>query len=195
MEGIIRFVIGFLAWLTGLYSLLIIIRIIITWFGNVQYGKPVKLLARITDPYLDWWRRNFRLRAGILDLSPIAAITALTVVQTVCSTIVRQNRVSLGIILAICLSAIWSAASFILGFCLIVLILRFIAYMCNSNMYSPFWQIVDSVSKPLLYHINRIIFGSRIVRFTMSIFVSIAVLAGIMILGRFVIHLLIMLLG
>jgi YggT family protein len=175
---------GMLAMLIGLYSLLIIIRMILSWFGNISYGKPIQILNSITDPYLNWWRERINLRAGNMDLSPIVAIVALSVLQTICSTIATQGRISLGVILAVCLFGLWSAVSFILGFCLIVLILRLIALICKSNMLSPFWQIIDSISRPLLYRINRIIFGNRMVSFTTGILASIAVLVGLWIAGR-----------
>jgi YggT family protein len=179
MEGMIRSIMGLMATLIGIYSLLIIIRIILTWFSNAPYGKPVEILTAITDPYLNWWRQRLNLRAGALDLSPIVAMAALAILQTVCSTIVREGRISLGIFLSVCLLALWSAVSFILGFCAIVLVLRFIGYMCNSDMYSPFWRIIDSISQPLQYRINRIIFGRRLVRFTTGLVASIIALAAV----------------
>jgi YggT family protein len=189
MEGTMRVIMGLLAMLISLYSLLIIIRIMLTWFST-EYGRPVQVLAAITDPYLDWWRRNFSLKAGVLDLSPIAALAFLSIAQTVCSAISAQGRVSLGIILAVCLSAAWSAVSFIIGFSLIVLVLRFIGYISNSNMYSTFWRIIDSISRPIMYRINRIIFGKRLVNFITGIVVSIAALAIIWIMGRIAVRLL-----
>ncbi|MCL2126982.1 MAG: YggT family protein, partial [Treponema sp.] len=146
--------------------------------------------ARVTDPYLDWWRRTLNLRAGFIDLSPVAAMAALSIAQTVCSSAARQGRISLGIILFVCLSALWSALSFLLGFCLIVLVLRFIAYIGNSNIYSPFWRIIDSISQPLLYRINRIIFGKRIVNYMTGITASIIALAAAWVLGRLLVGLL-----
>jgi len=190
MEGIIRSVMGLLTMLVSVYSLLIIIRIILTWFSNAPYGRPMQILAAITDPYLDWWRQRLNLRAGALDLSPIVAMAALSIVQTICSTMADQGRISLGIILAVCLSALWSAVSFILGFCVIVLVLRFIAYMCSSDMYSVFWRIIDSISQPLQYRINRIIFGRRLVRFTTGLLVSIGALAAVWLGGGLIIGLL-----
>ena len=185
-----KFIMGILSSFLGFYSLLIVIRIMLTWFSSARHSKPAMLLARVTDPYLDWWRRNFNLRAGILDLSPIAAMAALSVAQTVCSSIARQGRISLGSILAICLSALWSAAGFIVGFCIVVLVLRLIAYWFNSNMFSPFWQVVDSISRPLLYRINRIIFGKRIVSYLTGIIASIAALGVLWLLGHFAVRLL-----
>jgi YggT family protein len=190
MEGIMRLIFSLLATAAGLYSLLIFIRIVLTWFRGMSHGKPVELLSRVTDPYLDWWRNAINLRLGHLDLSPIAAITVLSIFQMVCSTLARHGRISLGIILSVALSAIWSAASFILGFCLVIIFLRLIAYITNRDIYSPFWKTIDSISQPLIYRINRKIFGSRLVNYLTGIFTAAAVLIVIIIAGGFLVRLL-----
>ena len=176
MEGTMQIIFGILAGLLGLYFLLIIIRIILTWFSVAEFGEAAGKLARITDPYLDWWRRRLNLRAGYLDLSPIAAMAVLSVALTICSTIAQTGRITIGLLLAVCLSALWSAVSFILGFCIIVLVLRLIGYLINADMFGVFWRIIDSVSRPLMYRISRIIFRNRLVHFTTGIIVSILVL-------------------
>jgi len=168
--------------------MLIIIRIILTWFSGGQFGRPIEILSRITDPYLDWWRQRLNLRAGNLDLSPIAAMAALSVAQTICAAIAQTGRISLGLLLAICLSALWSAVSFLLGFCIVVLVLRLIAYLVNANMFNTFWMVIDSISKPLMYRVSRIIFGRRIVRFTTSIIISILVLTALWIGGKVIVQ-------
>ena len=172
-----------LATFLGLYSLIIFIRILLTWFESTRFSKPAVILSRFTDPYLNWWRRNLNFRVGILDLSPVAGIIALSVAQTICATIARQGRISVGVILAVCLSALWSAISFILGLCLIILILRFFAYLSNRDIYGVFWQTIDSISRPLLYRINRIIFGKKIVNYMIGIVVSIVALGALWIFG------------
>jgi YggT family protein len=173
-----------LAGLAGLYSLLIVVRIILTWFGGNYYGRPAELLARATDPYLDWWRRTVRLQAGFLDLSPVAAMAALSLLQSLFTTIARQGRISLGIILAVALLAAWSAVSFLLGFCLIIIGLRLVVYIANRNIYGPFWRIIDTISQPLLYRINRIIFGKRLVNYLAGLITAAAALAVIWAGGR-----------
>ena len=184
-----QIIFGILTALLGLYSLLIVIRIILTWFSGGDFGRPMEILAGITDPYLDWWRRRLNLRAGYLDLSPIVAMAALSVAQTICSLIAQTGRFTLGLLLAVCLSALWSAVSFLLGFCLIVLILRLIAYLINADMYGIFWRIIDSISRPLLYRVSRIIFGNRIVRFSTSIIITIFVLTALWLGGSVAIQL------
>jgi len=183
-----QIVFGILTALLGLYSLLIIIRIILTWFSGGEFGRPVEILACITDPYLDWWRRRLNLRAGYLDLSPVVAMAALSVAQTICSAIAQTGRFTLGLLLAVCLSALWSAVSFILGFCLVVLILRLIAYFINADMFGIFWRVIDSISRPLLYRVSRILFGNRIIHFSTSVIITILVLTALWIGGKIVIQ-------
>lgn len=179
-----------LAGLAGLYSLLILIRMILTWFSGAYYGKPAELLARITDPYLDWWRHILPLRVGYLDLSPIIAMSALSLAQSIFATIARYGKINVGIILAIVLSALWSAFSFVLGFCLIILILRFVAYMTSRNINSAFWRIIDTISRPLLYRVSRIIFGRRTVNYMTGIITATVTLAAIWIGGGLAVRLL-----
>jgi YggT family protein len=169
-------IMNILGGLTGVYTLLIFIRVMFTWFSGAQFGRPVAMLARITDPYLNWWRRFPILRTGFIDLSPIAAMAALSLARNVFSTIAHYGSIRMGIILAIIISALWSAASFILGFFALVLVLRLIAYLTNRNIYSPFWRIVDTIAQPVLYRITRFFFRNRIVNYLAGIILSIALL-------------------
>jgi len=148
----------------------------------------MEILALITDPYLNWWRQRLNLRAGYIDLSPIVAMAALSVAQTACSFIAQTGKITIGVLLAVCLSALWSAVSFILGFCLVVLILRLIAYLINADMFGVFWRIIDSISKPILYRLSRIIFSRRLVHFTTSIIASILVLTALWIGGGIIVQ-------
>lgn len=190
MDGMITLVFRFLAGFLGLYSLLIIIRIMITWFSHAPPGRFVEILSKITDPYLNWWRNKVGLRVGFLDLSPLAGMVALNIAQTICAEISRRGKISPGVILAVILLALWSAVSFLLGFCVIILVLRLIGYFINANIYSPFWRIVDAISKPLLYRVNRIMFRNRLVDYRVGILSAIALFAAVWIGGGFLIRLL-----
>jgi YggT family protein len=170
--------------------LLIFIRVMLSWFNAPSLGRPAELLTRITDPYLDWWRRFPILRTGFIDLSPIAAMAVLSMVQTTCGIAVRYGRISLGILLTIVLQAIWSILSFVLGFFIIVLLLRLIAYLSSRNIYSAFWRIVDSISQPVLYRITRIFYRRRLINYLAGIILSIGVLAALGIGGHILVILL-----
>jgi YggT family protein len=177
-----------LAGLTSLYAILVLIRIMLTWFGGAQFGRPAEILGRITDPYLDWWRR-FPLRAGFLDLSPILGMAALSLAQSIFSTIAHYGSISLGVILAIVLSGAWSVVSFFLGFFILILGLRLVAYLSNRNVYRNFWRIIDSIAQPVLYRISRIIFGNRLVNYRTGMIVSLVILLVLMVGGRIAVNL------
>jgi len=182
-----RAIFSILASAAGIYSIMIFIRIILSWFGNSPGGKPIELLKSATDPYLDWWRRSINLRIGSLDFSAVAAIAGLSLIQNIFNALSRYQRFTLGSFLAIVLQSVWNIASFIIFFCIVVIILRLIAYLTNRDTYSPFWKMVDSISQPLLYQIKRIIFGKRIVNYLNGIVVSLLALAAVLVAGRFIV--------
>jgi len=170
-------ILGALSFLVSIYMLIIFVRIILTWFAGMDYGGFQEVLAKITDPYLDWFRRFPALRMGYLDLSPIVALGVLSLFNRVLNTLAAYGTISIGIILALILQAVWGAVSFFLGFLIIVLILRLIAHLLRLGSNS-FWRIIESISQPVLYRINRFIFRSRIVIITTSIIISLAVLVA-----------------
>jgi YggT family protein len=172
MAGIMNILGG----IVSFYMILIFVRIVLTWFPGAHYGRAAGLLSGITDPYLNWFRRFRFLRVANLDLSAVVAIAALSLANTFFITLARFGRITAGIILAMFCSVIWSAVSFILIFFIIILTLRLAAYLTNRDVYHGFWRIIDQVSAPVLYRINRVIFGKRLVRYMTGIVVSLGVL-------------------
>lgn len=64
----------------NIYVLLVIVRILLTWFPTVTWMNQVEaFLSPITDPYLNIFR-SFIPPLGGLDISPILAILVLQVV-------------------------------------------------------------------------------------------------------------------
>lgn len=62
------------------YTVLIFIRVLLTWFPNVDwYSQPFAALSQITDPYLNLFRSIIPPVGGI-DFSAILAIILLQVV-------------------------------------------------------------------------------------------------------------------
>jgi YggT family protein len=64
----------------NIYLLLIIVRILLTWFPTISWMNQVEaFLSPITDPYLNVFR-SFIPPIGGLDLSPVLAILILQIV-------------------------------------------------------------------------------------------------------------------
>ena len=55
---------------------LLVIRIILSWFGVNPYNELVQILFRITEPILMPFRK-LPLQIGMIDLSPILAFIVL----------------------------------------------------------------------------------------------------------------------
>ena len=65
----------------SIYSLLLIIRILLSWFPNIDWlSQPFAALSQLTDPYLNVFRSIIPSLGGI-DLSPILAILAIQFAQ------------------------------------------------------------------------------------------------------------------
>ena len=65
----------------GIYSFVLIVRILLTWFPNVDWSNPIlSSVSSITDPYLNIFRGLIPPIGGI-DLSAILAILALQIME------------------------------------------------------------------------------------------------------------------
>lgn len=70
-----------------LYLLLIIIRILLSWFQTVEWAANIiSFLAPITDPYLNIFRSIIPPLGG-LDLSPIIAIFLLQLIPDILNSL------------------------------------------------------------------------------------------------------------
>lgn len=66
-----------LATFIQIYTYLIIIRVLLTWFPTIDfYKQPFAALSQLTDPYLNLFRSVIPPLGGI-DISPIVAILLL----------------------------------------------------------------------------------------------------------------------
>ncbi len=65
----------------SIYSLVLIVRVLLSWFPNLDWGNPVlSTVSSITDPYLNAFRGLIPPLGG-LDLSAILAFVALNLMQ------------------------------------------------------------------------------------------------------------------
>ncbi|MFB2982527.1 YggT family protein [Microseira sp. BLCC-F43] len=89
MDTAVVLLITTLAQFLQIYSVLLIIRILLTWFPNVNwYDPPFSILAQLTDPYLNIFR-SFIPPLGGMDFSPILAILLLNLVSSLLASLQR----------------------------------------------------------------------------------------------------------
>jgi YggT family protein len=62
------------------YTLLLLARILGSWFPQWHDHPVMRFICRYTDPYLNLFRR-FIPPLGVIDLSPVVAFFALQIVE------------------------------------------------------------------------------------------------------------------
>ncbi len=73
-----------------IYFVLLIIRILLSWFPNINwFDPPFSILSQLTDPYLNLFRSVIPPIGGI-DISPILAIFLLQFIQGVVMSILPR---------------------------------------------------------------------------------------------------------
>ncbi len=132
----------------SIYMLLIIIRIVMTWFSTQYANDPRNFIARLCDPYLNYFRK-FNLRLGNVDFSPIIAITVLVIASNILNQIGTYGKVTVGIVLGVIISSVWYAFSSLLTFFIIFVIIRLIMLLVSTNTFSPFASGLDSILAPI----------------------------------------------
>ncbi|MFM2121736.1 MAG: hypothetical protein RLZZ589_173 [Cyanobacteriota bacterium] len=89
MAPVIGDLIGVLAQTLSIYTLVLLVRVLLSWFPNLDWSNPLLSgVSAITDPYLNAFRGLIPPLGG-LDLSAILAFLALQLVQT----LLEQSRV------------------------------------------------------------------------------------------------------
>jgi YggT family protein len=168
--------------LISLYIFAITAYIILSWFSHGIANEAIVrarwFLARITDPYLNLFRRMRFLVIGGLDFSPMLGILLLIFIQD----LLRQ--LSLGIFslagaLFTLVSLIFNLATGILGLIAIVTIIRIVGLYVRANSISELWFRLDHFLQPVVLRFVKLIapqsnipYGSALGIFLAGCFIS-----------------------
>ena len=88
MAPLVGVLIGVLAQTLSIYTLILLVRVLLSWFPNLDWGNPVlSTVSAVTDPYLNAFRGLIPPLGG-LDLSAILAFLALQLIQS----LLEQSR-------------------------------------------------------------------------------------------------------
>lgn len=124
-----------IARLLRLYSFLIWIRIIMSWFTrSYKEGSFSSFLAHIVDPYINAFKRS-GMTIGILDFSPIIAIGIISVLESIFAFYGVHGFLTFALILSFSIQAFWSyGLSIYLSLLIILMIFRLIASFSQNPM-------------------------------------------------------------
>jgi YggT family protein len=84
--NVAAFLLQVLAQTLGIYLLVLLVRVLLSWFPNLDWSNPVlSSVSAITDPFLNAFR-GLIPPVGGLDLSSLVAFIALQFAQTLLQT-------------------------------------------------------------------------------------------------------------
>lgn len=72
------------------YMLLLLVRIISSWFPEMHDHPLLVFIGKCTDPYLNVFRRIIPPLGGVLDISPIVAFFALQLLESIIKAILLR---------------------------------------------------------------------------------------------------------
>mgnify|MGYP003312595474 CR=1 FL=1 len=142
----------------SLYTMMCFVRIILTWIPSLNYSKFGHFMATLCDPYMNYFRRFRFLRLGNIDFSPILSLGLLVAVSNILSNIAMTGRLGVGYLLASVVSVLWSLISSVIGFLIILLIIRLVALFLSKGGNS-LWYSLDSTLNPVVYKLAGIFRG------------------------------------
>ena len=172
---ILRIISAFLS----LYSLLCLLRIIITWIPNYSYSKPADILAQICDPYMNLFRGIKWLRFGSFDFSPALALCILGAGSQLFSSLANGGYINLQMILAMILGIFFSILSSLIFFLIILFAIRLILIMINKDSYNTSGVManqIDSSISSIVYRIARTFAMGRRITYKAALIISIIAL-------------------
>ncbi len=185
-----------ISFIVSIYSFLIVIRILFTWvsLGQDQFGGLYQTLCSLTDPVLNMFRNISWMRRGSIDFSPLAALVTLGILNTIFTTLARQGRITLGIILGIILQGIWSVVAFFLLMFIILLIVRLIMDFSESASASQYRPLVDSLTRWPIDLAHSLFFSGKSISIRQGIYGGLLLTIGMRFIGGIIINWLIRLL-
>lgn len=171
------------------YSFIIFIRILFSWFninGN-SYGKTqsqlISYLYKLTDPYLNWFRRFNFLRVGVLDFSAMLGIVLLYFVGDIFRNIASRGSIDLMHILSLLIGTIWVFISSVIFVLIVILIIRVIFIQLNKH--SQLFYSLDGYIEP---HVRKFsnLFSKKFTPYKTNLIILIATLIIIQLAGGWI---------
>lgn len=176
-----------LAGAISIYSLLCIVRIILTWIPGAVYTGPGRILCNICDPYLNFFRRAW-LRLGAIDFSPLFALAILTLAMMIFQFLGNGMKVTFAAILALVITLVWKALASILLFMIVILVIRLVVYLSGTDRNSSLWAQIDATLNPLVYLVTKFFRGNRPVAYKNALIFAIVQFLILRVGGIFIIR-------
>lgn len=178
--------------LLTLYMMIIFVRIVMTWFSGVSYGRVQAFLASLTDPYLSWFRYNTPIRFGMMDFSPVVGILVLGLAQNIFTQLAFAGQVTFAYVIATLITSVWSVFSFFVTIFLILAVIRLVGMLLGFDSGGGrLWIVLEQIVNPALQVVVRPFLRGRFTNYRDSLLIFCGVLLATVVAGRVLIFFLI----
>ena len=183
---------NFLAALIAFYTLLIWIRIIISWIKTDGQTPLAHILGKIVDPYLRWFRGIKALVRPRFDLTPLVALALLSVIQSLLRLFGAHGTITVAMVIALLLQTLYNYLVHpIFLFFFILLAIRLFFCFKRSIHSITYISMLDSIIGGFLDWTQRTFFTNQVVNDRKLVIASLITLivawSGTSILLRFII--------
>ena len=174
---------SFLAWILGVYSTVILIRIIVSWIllfarrsswrngngfnpenpdGPGPLASVDSILGKICDPYLKAFSGVTSLKRSNIDLTPLLALVVLNFVRSVLGMFATVGQLNLWTVLAIFVNGIWYFFfTFILVALIILLIIRLVLGYSNTAETNNWINTIDPILDRPVSRVYKLFFKGK----------------------------------
>lgn len=134
--------------LIGVYSLLCLIRIIISWVPQAQNNGFYDFLVKICDPFFGMFRFSFA-QVGSLDFSSLIALFFLYIIQQFFQLLAKADGFNALSIVAVFINLIVTIGNFIISLLIVVLLIRLFLEVTGKATRSNYCAVLDQSFEPL----------------------------------------------
>ena len=174
-----------LAFVFSFYTMLTVADIILKWLYSGPKGRATMMIAKLTDPYINFFRRFRISRIGYIDISPLLAVLVLSIVNQILGRIRELGNITLWAVVAIIISSIWNVIMTLLLAVLVVAVVRYLLLMFTTNKMNSFVNSCDAFFIPLSSRIASVFVRNSASSYQLNLIISIIVVAVILTVGSF----------
>lgn len=168
-----------LASVVSIYTLLCLVRVMLSWFPGAEYSRFGQVLRQMCDPYLDIFRRFRFLRFSSFDFTPAIGLCVLMALQAFFNSLAMGKAFRISTILSMLVMLVGNIFTSVLGFFAVIILVRLIVYLIIGDGQGSYsiWTAMDRAISPIIFRIAGLVFRNQSISFVKALVTSFIILA------------------
>ena len=163
----------------SIYTLLCLVRVMLSWFPGAEYSRFGQVLRQMCDPYLDIFRRFRFLRFSSFDFTPAIGLCVLMALQAFFNSLAMGKAFRISTILSMLVMLVGNIFTSVLGFFAVIILVRLIVYLIIGDGQGSYsiWTAMDRAISPIIFRIAGLVFRNQSISFVKALVTSFIILA------------------